>query len=1031
MPALPLCVLTDWAQGVEAPTCPPDQLRSALASDRARLRTRLTEILHRPQVSAALSVASPDLLDAARDRGDDPGVEAALVRYLSRMASRPTPFGLFAACGVGQVADRTFISVPNPVSWRRHTRLDGDYLDRVVTTRASALRPRMTFRPNDSLYAIAGRRRYVQTRLDGLERTHHLAEVPDTAHLTRALTAAEPGATPALIAAAVASAGVDPQRAAAYVDELIDAQVLRPTLGVTITGQGPLDALLAGLGDLGDTGTVAVLDAVRDELAAIDAPGGGAGLERQQRVARMLAELAVPEGRARLVQVDCTIPPCDATLARNTVDDVVRAVELLRRIAPAPEPTDLDFFRDAFTERYGEREVPLLEALDDDLGAGYGSGRRGGDPAPLLQGLARPVRDRQVTIGRREDRLLEILHRSWATGAREVTLTRDDITALARDEAAELPGALGAMATIARTNDGLRVVVSQAGGPSGVTLLGRFCHADPVLDAHVRAHLRAEEALDPDAIHAEIVHLPSGLMANVLVRPVLREWELEWLGRSGAPIGRRLSVADLVVSIRNGRFVLRSQRLERRVVPRLTSAHNWRRRSPAVYRFLSAVQSEGTLAGVSWTWAPFIGLPFTPRVRWGGIVLALAAWSVTSSELHALDEGDAVMRWQAVQTWRDRRGLPRWVCLVDGDNKLAIDLDNALSVDAFVRTTRSRDQALLKELYPTPDDLIAEGQDGKRVVELVIPLVRTTQPSSTRRPRGAAPVANVGRTFPPGSEWTYLKLYTGTATADSLLRESIGPLARHLLGSGAADRWFFIRFADPRFHVRVRFHGDPKALAEPVEAVAADALDRGLAYDAQLGTYEREVERYGGPDGLDVAERIFHADSDAVIDLLAMFARGEQGLVERWRLGLFGADALLRDLGLDLNARAEFARRHHRAFEQEFAADARLRQAVAARVRTERDPCDALLSATSHTDHPLAPGIGVIEQRSRRIEPLASELATLHADGRLHDASAVLAESFVHMWLDRLHRSENRFHEYVTYALLARVLQARTKRPPV
>lgn len=148
-------------------------------------------------------------------------------------------------------------------------------------------------------------------------------------------------------------------------------------------------------------------------------------------------------------------------------------------------------------------------------------------------------------------------------------------------------------------------------------------------------------------------------------------------------------------------------------------------------------------------------------------------------------------------------------------------------------------------------------------------------------------------------------------------------------------------------------------------------------------------------------------------------------------MGLFGADALLRDLGLDLNARAEFARRHHRAFEQEFAADARLRQAVAARVRTERDPCDALLSATSHTDHPLAPGIGVIEQRSRRIEPLASELATLHADGRLHDASAVLAESFVHMWLDRLHRSENRFHEYVTYALLARVLQARTKRPPV
>jgi thiopeptide-type bacteriocin biosynthesis protein len=1026
VPALPFCVLTDWAQGVEAPACPPDQLGSALERDRTRLRTRLTDLVQRPEVALALSVASPDLLDAVRDRSDDPGVEAALVRYLSRMASRPTPFGLFAACGVGQIADRTHISVPDPMSWRRHTRLDGDYLDRVVTSRAMALRPQMRFRPNDSLYAVAGRRRYVQTRFDGLERTHHLAEVPETAHLTRALTAAKTGATPASIAAAVTSGGVEPPQAAAYVDALIEAQVLRPTLGMTITGPAPLDALLADLGDLGDTGTTAVLGAVRDELAAMDVPGGSGDPERHQRVARMLGELAVPDGRARLVQVDSTIPPCDATLARATVDDVVRAVELLRRIAPVPEPTDLDRFRAAFEERYGEREVPLLEALDDDLGAGYGSGRRGGDPAPLLKGLARPVPDRQVTMGRREDRLLDLLHRCWATGAREVTLSRDDITAMARDEAAELPGALGAMATIARTVDGPRVVVSLAGGPTGVALLGRFCHADPVLETQVRAHLRAEEALDPDAIHAEIVHLPSGLTANILVRPVLREWELEWLGRSGAPVGRRLPVADLVVSIRNGRFVLRSRLLGRRVLPRLTSAHNWRQRSPAVYRFLSAVQSEGTVAGVSWTWAPFTRLPFTPRVRWGAIVLALAAWSVSSSELRALDDRDAVVRWQAVQAWRDRRRLPRWVCLVDGDNKLAIDLDNVLSVDAFVRTTRSRDQALLEELYPAPDELIAEGPDGRRVLELVIPLVRTTPPASI--PSAAAPVAEVRRTFPPGSEWTYLKLYTGTATADSLLRQSIGPLARDLLASGAADRWFFIRYADPRFHLRLRFHGDPQALAGPVEALAARALDRGLAYDAQLGTYEPEVERYHGPHGLDVAERIFHADSDAVIDLLGMFARGEPGLGERWRIGLFGADALLRDLGLDLDDRAEFARRRQRAFEQEFSADARLRQAVAARVRSERDGCDALLSATSDTDHPLASGIAVIEQRSRRIEPLAAELAARSTGGRHGDAAAILAESYVHMWLDRLHRSENRFHEYVTYALLARVLQARAKR---
>src|ERR1700737_478162 len=99
VPALPIGVLTDWAEGVEAPACSPGGLATALERDRARLRERLAEIVRRPEVTGALSVASPDLLDALDARGRDPGVEAALVRYVSRMASRPTPFGLFAACG--------------------------------------------------------------------------------------------------------------------------------------------------------------------------------------------------------------------------------------------------------------------------------------------------------------------------------------------------------------------------------------------------------------------------------------------------------------------------------------------------------------------------------------------------------------------------------------------------------------------------------------------------------------------------------------------------------------------------------------------------------------------------------------------------------------------------------------------------------------------------------------------------------------------------------------------------------------------
>ena len=81
--------------------------------------------------------------------------------------------------------------------------------------------------------------------------------------------------------------------------------------------------------------------------------------------------------------------------------------------------------------------------------------------------------------------------------------------------------------------------------------------------------------------------------------------------------------------------------------------------------------------------------------------------------------------------------------------------------------------------------------------------------------------------------------------------------------SGAADGWFFVRYGDPDWHLRVRFHGEPARLHAEVlpalQAAAAPLLDDGRVWRLQLDTYEREVERYGGPEGVALAERLFEA----------------------------------------------------------------------------------------------------------------------------------------------------------------------------
>jgi thiopeptide-type bacteriocin biosynthesis protein len=119
----------------------------------------------------------------------------------------------------------------------------------------------------------------------------------------------------------------------------------------------------------------------------------------------------------------------------------------------------------------------------------------------------------------------------------------------------------------------------------------------------------------------------------------------------------------------------------------------------------------------------------------------------------------------------------------------------------------------------------------------------------------------------PGGEWLYAKLYCGRSRHDEILGAHLPDLIERI-GSDV-DRWFFIRYADPFPHLRVRFHGDPAVLTGTVlprlHDWAADLRAAGLASRLALDAYEPEVTRYGGPDALEAAERAFAADSAAVL----------------------------------------------------------------------------------------------------------------------------------------------------------------------
>lgn len=1083
-PLLPYEELEAWNAGLETvrvSTDLPEELERALAADREVLRARLRELCQRPEVLEALFLASPSLVDglplwlAQPDSKKAQRVERVLVRYFYRMAARATPFGLFSGCSLGTLpAAESRLHLSPRGGYERHTRLDMDYLFALCEElgRDPKIREGLLYRPNSSLYRAAGRLRYAEARLVKKVRSHHLVAVEPTDYLEDTLGRASEGARIADLTAALVASDPDgeitSEEAAEYIGELIDSQILVSDLSPLVTGPEALHELIELLQGLpGDAPLAAAkLARARDELAALDAGGAGSPPERYRALAQDLEALPTPVELARLFQLDMVKPGDQPTLGPAVLAEISRGIDLLRRISPR-RPDQLDTFRKAFTERYGEgREVLLVEALDEEIGIGFErSSDVGAEASPLLQGLplAPAAEAAGIPWGTRESHLFDRLTEALATGAQEIEITAKDVERLSPysgpdgGEIPHLADAFQVMVRIAAASSealaagDFQVVLDGAVGPSGARLLGRFCHADPELHRQVEAHLRQEEAHRPDAIYAEIVHLPQGRIGNILSRPVLREHEIAFLGRSGAPRERQIPVTDLTVTVRGQRIVLRSRRLGREVIPRLTSAHNYRRGSLGIYRFLCMLQTQGTQGGAMWTWGALDSSPFLPRVTAGRLVLARATWILSGEEIKAIVKLAGAERFAALRGWRERRRIPRLVTLADGDNELLVDFENVLSVETFLDLVEERDRARLYELYPGPDQLVASGPEGRFLHEILIPYVARPREASPERAGAARPGQATGsaegtkerrrdertqppavrRSFPPGSEWLYVKLYTGTSTADGLLRDIVGPTVREALASGAADSWFFIRYADPEWHLRVRLHGDPAALHGQVlpalhESLAAFLAD-GRLWKVQLDTYDREVERYGGPEGIELAERLFRADSDAVLEIIEMI-EGDEGADIRWRLALLGCDLLLSDLGLTPEDRRTALGHLRTSFLREFSGGKVLRVQLDQKLRAERRSLAALLEGGPGADEILAPALDVLARRSRAIAPITEELRQREAAGRLTVPVMEMSTSYVHMFVNRIIRSAARAHELVLYDFLYQLHESREAR---
>lgn len=678
-----------------------------------------------PIIKEAVFLASPvlyrEIIKWSEGKIKDPKearkIKLSFLKYLTRMASRSTPFGLFAGCGLGTFTEENAIQNTDPTRNKRHTRLDMNFVGALNQSFTSdvTIREQIHYYPNTSLYFIGDNIRYVECLYKNGSRVHHLVEIEASDYIRDCLQLAQAGVTRATLVRHLATEDITRAEAAEFIDELIDNQILVSEMELSVSGEEFIGQTLKIIRKLkGVEPKVKLLEETAVKITELDNEMGN-DPERYNALIQTLRKFEIPFDEKFIFQTDMVLNTDKNVLTHEITDSLQKGITLLNKITPKTDNPQLQQFVEKFRQRYDDREVPLSLVLDNELGIGYPVNTYKGGTNSLLQHISLPgtgkKKQREVRWTAIDSILYRKLQEAVANKSTVIQIKDEDLKGL---EAGwdDLSDTFSVVAEVVKNDSETQLVIRTVGGSGAANLMGRFCLGDTRMHQHALNIIRAEEQLNPEKLVSEIIHLPENRVGNVLMRPDFRQFEIPYLAASGKPTENQIPITDIMVSVKAGKIVLRSRKHNKEILPRLTNAHNYSYNALPVYHFLCDLQTQGKRGGLYFGWGVHREeCDFLPRVVYNNIILSKAKWKIKTKELEKLKEIDTISGLADIIEWRRKRNMPQYVVLVEGDNKLLLNLDNITSFQMLLSAVTKKNVFELEEFLYT-EKTIVSGKDN-------------------------------------------------------------------------------------------------------------------------------------------------------------------------------------------------------------------------------------------------------------------------------------------------------------------------------
>lgn len=956
-------------------------------------------------------------------------LKQTLYNYYTRMYSNTVPYGFFSSVGVVRWHEGE--SKVDVAAFHPRVKLDMEVLALLVShvNKFGFIKTHARFFANNTIYAAGNQLRYVETSDQNNKINYRISAVEQSDLLTEMLNMARQGRRINEIATAFASEEYTVEDFTEFLYQLIDEQLLVPEIQLNISGPDPFSRLL----DLVKSLNVAndpSYDLLLKRLQEIESllrqfnQRGNDFITLFNRLSALLQEMDIAFDERHLLQVDNFSQLTNAVLSKKTQTSLYKAIKALSCFNQNNHKPSLENFKARFVEKFEDSWVPLLLAIDTEYGVSFGHFTFFDESALTSDiNFAKPENNFISRTGT-GDQLRRLLYRkhleAWTKNEYTVQLTEKDFEGMP-DKISQLGASFQVIFNVVNKDEDL-LVLRTAGHSSAGNVISRFAYGSEDITEALREIANAEQGIYRDCVIAEIIHVPNPRIGNITFRPVFRQYEIPVITRSAAQQDS-IELEDLLVSVRDGRILLWSKKLNKRVIPMLTNAHNYGLNTSPIYQFLSELVYQDILPSLYVDRGELSFLShFSRRIQFENVILYPATWHFDKSALKELLDNINQLDSTMIEEFRKKWMLPELTVFTDNNSNLLVEWTNVMSVSFFLRAVKDRTEPVyIEEFLFDSNSSVAKDAEGNIYNSEFVALVNNKGKQQTLPviPADSYISEHVQQCFYPGEEWVYFKLYTGIKAGNKMLQNELGALIEKLYENKLISKFFFIRYNDPSYHLRLRFLTSKEHASTIIEAVR-DALQyytrHNFIWKMQVDTYRREIGRYGSST-MDFSESVFEVDSNYLLSLVPLLEGNYAELVPYFFVK--GIDSMLNAFGYDLTRKYKLLEKKKIAYEQEFGAvtNISLKAALDKKEKNFRKAIEKFMrDESSYAGNPVFEQFHkLVKDREQRLELLVQQNRHLLKDDATIER---LVNSYLHMYAIRLFQANPRENELVGYYLL-------------